>query len=288
MDGMLEGKVAVVAGASRKIGLAIANRFAEAGADLLMVARGRDELELRAKEIAERTGRRAETLSTDLHSLAGGEELIEFAARTYDRLDVLVYNAYVHPTPVGTTLFEISSDDWWVACQAHLVVPFRVCQAFAKRMIDGDGGTILHVGTTGAFLPFPEYSAVYGSTKAALWHLTRYMANWWAPKVRANMIRARSDQRRREPGPSDLPGDAAPDPAAADRAAGRGRRGGAVPRLAGLELHHRPDDLPRRRARRRLPLTRRADRRKRHAPVSARRSSSPATPAATPACRSCP
>jgi len=183
----LEGRTALITGASRNIGAATASAFAEAGADLLIVARGAEALEAKAQEIRARTGRRVVTLAADLALADGIDRLLAVADREFDQVDVLINNAFDTGGTFGRSVIEIEWSDWQRCIGANLEAPFKLSQALARRMCEGRGGSIVNVLTTAAFAPVPTF-APYAATKAGLWSLTRYMARELAPKVRVNAV----------------------------------------------------------------------------------------------------
>ncbi|MBV9993730.1 MAG: SDR family oxidoreductase [Caulobacteraceae bacterium] len=183
----LKGRAALITGASRNIGAATATAFAEAGADLLIVARGADALETKAEELRAATGRRVVTLAADLADADGIERLLETADREFEQIDVLVNNAFDTGDTFRRSILEIDWSDWTRCIGANLEAPFKLSQALARRMLEGRGGSIINVLSTAGFTPLPSFGP-YGTTKAALWMLTRYMAKECAPKVRFNAV----------------------------------------------------------------------------------------------------
>ncbi|MBV9510187.1 MAG: SDR family oxidoreductase [Caulobacteraceae bacterium] len=183
----LAGRAALITGASRNIGAATARAFAEAGADLLLVARGREQLEAVAGEIRGVTGRRVVALAADVGEAEAVDRILETAIREFPALDILVNNAFDTGDTFGRSVLDIDWADWKRCIGANIEAPFKLSQALARRMHDGDGGSIINVLSTAAFAPVPTF-APYAATKAALWMLTRYMAKECAPKVRFNAV----------------------------------------------------------------------------------------------------
>jgi NAD(P)-dependent dehydrogenase (short-subunit alcohol dehydrogenase family) len=181
----LDGQTAIVTGASRNIGAAIAMAMAEAGADLLLVARGREALEASAQRVREATGRRVETVVADVATPEGTERIVAAADEHGLTIDTLVNNAYTNGGTHGTTVFDAGDDAWETVLRTNVMGPARLARAFGRRMLDGDGGSIINVLSGSGFLASPGL-APYGASKAALWMLTRSIAEEGAPKVRAN------------------------------------------------------------------------------------------------------
>jgi NAD(P)-dependent dehydrogenase (short-subunit alcohol dehydrogenase family) len=181
----LDGKVTVVTGASKNIGLEISRAFAQAGATVAMVARGRELLEQRADEIRTQTGASILTFTADVGSKRDVARLIEQVHGRFDQVDTLVNNAYSSGATQGVSVFDIEERSWEETIAANVLGPFRLCQAFGKRMAAGRGGSFINILSGSGLRPSPELTP-YGTTKAALWMMTRYLARECAPKVRAN------------------------------------------------------------------------------------------------------
>lgn len=171
----LDGKVAIVTGASRGLGQGIAVGLAEAGADLALV----DILELdKTKEAIEKTGRKAIPIHADLSSIGCVKLIVEKTVAEYGRIDVLVNNAgIIRRAP----LVEFSEKDWDDVININQKTLFFLSQAVAKVMIEkGSGGKIINTASMLSFqggIRVPSYTA----SKSAVMGLTRLMANELAP-----------------------------------------------------------------------------------------------------------
>jgi NAD(P)-dependent dehydrogenase (short-subunit alcohol dehydrogenase family) len=183
----LDGKVAVVTGASRNVGLEIAREFASAGAAVVMVARDEQRLEARAAEVRAETGAEIVPLAADVTRRDDTDVLADAVAARFDQVDVLVNNAYASGNTYGTHVLDIDDSAWEQTFHANVLGPFRLCRAFGRRMIAGRGGAIINVLSGSAFLPTPQ-NTPYGATKAALWSMTRYLALELAPSIRVNAL----------------------------------------------------------------------------------------------------
>jgi 2-deoxy-D-gluconate 3-dehydrogenase len=173
----LDGKVALVTGASHGIGEAIALAYAEAGADLALVARSLADLE-RVAGLVRQYGRRALVLPADLSDLNAPTLLVERALAELGRLDILA-------TVAGTTrrrpILEVGRDDWDAIVDVNLRGVYFMAQAAARAMIAaGRGGKIVHIASMTSYRGFDGIS-LYGMTKTAILSLTRTMAVEWAP-----------------------------------------------------------------------------------------------------------
>jgi NAD(P)-dependent dehydrogenase (short-subunit alcohol dehydrogenase family) len=184
MEISLEGKVALVTGASRGIGRAIALAYAEAGADVMLTSRKQEALEGVAAEVAE-AGGKAEVFAAH----AGEpEQIAACVAATVERLgrvDILVNNAATNPymgRPIDIDLPRF--DKTW---QVNYRGPVVWAQEAWKASMAAHGGTILNMASVGG-LSVETSIGHYNVTKAALIHLTRTLAADLAPGVRVNAI----------------------------------------------------------------------------------------------------
>jgi NAD(P)-dependent dehydrogenase (short-subunit alcohol dehydrogenase family) len=183
----LDGKVAVVTGASRHIGLEITRAFAEAGGTVVAVARSAELLEQRADEVRRATGATVITCSADVCDRDSTQRLVDDVHDRFTQIDVLVNNAYAAGDTIGVPAFEIPDRDWEVTIAGNIMGPYRLCAGFGRRMLAGRGGSIINVLSGSGFLP-TRWVTPYGSTKSALWMMTRYLANEVAPTVRVNAL----------------------------------------------------------------------------------------------------
>lgn len=192
----LDGQVALVTGASRNLGAAIAASFAAAGADVLMVARGAEQLEEVAHAIRRQSpDRRVETVVADI---AVREEVERLCAQAFDRfgrVDTLVNNAATFGMDEPQNVLDVGDELWGTVLEANLLAPLRLSRTLAGAMLAGRGGSIINVVSGAGLLPnsapghLPAPTvAPYGVSKAALWMLTRYMAAELAPHVRVNAL----------------------------------------------------------------------------------------------------
>jgi len=172
----LEGKVAVVTGAStlHGIGVAIAKRYAGAGASLLLVAEGTaEQLDAAVRECRAMPGAgRVERAIFDLGARGAAEEMIRHADAAFGRVDVLVNNAAARaPVDFG----EYTREQFDRLTSVNIAAPFFASQAVLPIMRRQGGGRIIHIASQLGHVTF-EKRALYGLTKAAVIHLTRSMA----------------------------------------------------------------------------------------------------------------
>ena len=171
----LKGKVAVITGAStpRGIGNAIAKRFAQAGASLLLVAEGTaEQLETAVRECRTLGSGRSESAVFDLADRNAAERMIAHADSVFGRVDVLVNNAGIR---ASVNFGDFTREQFDRVVAVNLAAPFFASQAVLPIMRRQGGGRIIHMASQMGHVTFDQ-RAVYGLTKAALIHLTKSMA----------------------------------------------------------------------------------------------------------------
>lgn len=172
----LTGKVALVTGASRGIGRAVALALARHGADVMVNSRKPEGAEAVAGAIRG-LGRRAAALPADVGDPAAVAQLAEAAAAFAPRLDILVLNAGV--SPVYARAEAVSLEDWRAILDTNLTGAFLCARAFAPRLTARPGGRVLVMASIGALVGLPRLAA-YNATKGGLLQLTRTLALEWA------------------------------------------------------------------------------------------------------------
>lgn len=172
----LEGKTALVAGASRGIGLAIARQMAEAGASVILAARSEDELRARAAEIG---GRALRLDISDPQSVADVAEAVGAP-------DILVN---VAGTNIRKRFEEYSEEEYRLMLETNLNGIVRLTQKIGARMIArGAGGKIITIGSLMSLVGLP-YLTVYAITKGGLAQLTKVLAaEWGRYNIQVNCI----------------------------------------------------------------------------------------------------
>lgn len=173
----LDGQVALVTGASRGLGQAMAVALAEAGADIGLVSNATPSTE--TISMVEAVGRRALPLVCDLATATGAElaGLVEATAERLGRLDILVNNAgIIRRTPA----LEVSADDWNEVIRVNETAPFFLAQAAARVMTAaGTGGRVINTASLLSYQGGINVSS-YTASKHAIAGLTRALANEWA------------------------------------------------------------------------------------------------------------
>jgi 3-oxoacyl-[acyl-carrier protein] reductase len=173
----LENQIALITGAGRGIGRAVAIAFAREGADLTLVARTASELDETAQMIRS-AGHRVVAATADVSRRADVERAVGEALETFGRVDVLVNNAGVQP-PIGP-LWQNDADEWTRAVAVNLFGPMLCIKAVLPGMMERQRGKIINFSGGGATGPRPNFSA-YAASKAALVRLTETLAAELAP-----------------------------------------------------------------------------------------------------------
>jgi NAD(P)-dependent dehydrogenase (short-subunit alcohol dehydrogenase family) len=181
----LTGKVALITGGSRGLGLQMVRAFAQHGADVVISSRKLDACEAAAQEVRA-MGRRA--LAYAAHAARWDEldALMEAAYAEFGRIDILVNNAGMSPAVPSHEVTEQLFDS---VLGLNFKGPFRLASQVAHRMAQGDGGVIINVSSSGALVPLPNV-VPYSGAKAALNAMTVSLAREYGPKVRVNTLSA--------------------------------------------------------------------------------------------------
>jgi NAD(P)-dependent dehydrogenase (short-subunit alcohol dehydrogenase family) len=181
----LTGKKAFVTGASRGIGQVMAVAFAEAGADVALVARGADGLAETAAGV-EAAGRQAFVIPADVTSQ---EQVADAAGTAIDKLgyvDIVVNNAGGSNFMVGFR--DLRLGGWDKIMQLNLNSAVYVCHAFAGHLLDRGQGSVINVASVAGVVSAPTMSP-YGASKAGLISLSKTLAvEWGASGVRVNAL----------------------------------------------------------------------------------------------------
>jgi NAD(P)-dependent dehydrogenase (short-subunit alcohol dehydrogenase family) len=182
--GWFKGRTALITGASRGIGRAIAERFADEGADLLITA-ANESLLLDVAAACRERGARVATLAGDLADPDVSVRLVATAVETFGSLDIVVNNAFWDETLPVT---EASLEGWDRTLRVSLTAPMLIARAAIPAMVARGSGSIVNIGTMRAVTAGHGYAA-YESAKAGLAALTRSIAiDYGARGVRCNCV----------------------------------------------------------------------------------------------------
>ncbi len=179
----LEGKRALITGASHGIGKAIALAYAREGADLVITYRGRETGAQDTAQQIRALGRQAHVIHAEMTALDAG--VVDQAIAALGGLDILVNNA---GGGRGDALLELTLDDWRYTLDLCVTAPFVLGQRAAQHMSTNGGGAIINISSVHSDHVWANDTA-YGVAKAALNRLTKSMAVEWAQfGIRANAI----------------------------------------------------------------------------------------------------
>jgi NAD(P)-dependent dehydrogenase (short-subunit alcohol dehydrogenase family) len=182
MSGRLDGRRALVTGATGGLGSAVAHAFSREGARLALLAR--DEQRLRGLRAA--LGDEHATLTADVGSWSDVEQVVGEAARGLGGLDAVVNAAAIDTSwaPVG----ELPVDEWDRAIDVNLSGTFYVCRAALPHLVEAGGGSIVNLTSVAGLRAWAE-DAAYNASKAGVELLTRTIAVEYGPHgVRANCL----------------------------------------------------------------------------------------------------
>jgi pteridine reductase len=180
----LDEKVALVTGAGRRVGRAIALKFAERGAAVAVHYRtSRAEADAVVAEIADKGGR-AQAFCANLEQVAEIEQMIANILDAFGRIDILVNSASIFgPTPLG----EITERDWDANLDINLKAPFFLSKFAGAAMRRQGAGKIVNLGDWAGIRPYKDYLP-YSVSKSGMIGLTKALAKELAPEVQVNCI----------------------------------------------------------------------------------------------------
>jgi NAD(P)-dependent dehydrogenase (short-subunit alcohol dehydrogenase family) len=182
----LDGKRALITGATKGIGADIARTFAAAGAKLILSGRDREVLQSAESALADSFGAQVATVAIDLAGYDAPLSLAQQAADAFGGLDILVNNAGIsHPAPVIAT----DPDEFDDTIAINLRAPALLASAVGKAMVaQGTGGSIITVASAAALAPLPDHYA-YCASKAGLVMATKVLARELGQYgIRANSV----------------------------------------------------------------------------------------------------
>ena len=179
----LEGKVAMVTGASRGLGRAMAVALAGAGADIVAVASASENAAQTVSDI-EALGRNSKALGCRQDDPADVRRAVRDGIDAFGQVDILVNNAgTIRRAPAE----EYSDEDWSMVMDTNLNGLFQFCRGIGKHMLEREQGKIINIASLLSFsggITVPAYAA----SKGGLLNLTKWLSSTLAPKVRVNSI----------------------------------------------------------------------------------------------------
>jgi 7-alpha-hydroxysteroid dehydrogenase len=180
----LDGRIAIITGAGRGIGRGIALGLAEAGADVVLAARTRADLDDVAAQVTA-LGRRALVVPTDVTDTAALENLVAQTIDTFGRLDIVVNNA---GGAMPRAALDTSEGFLERAFRFNVTAAFTLTKLAARPMVDtAGGGAVVNISSRSASMTQTSFVA-YGAAKAALDRMTKNIAPEFAPRIRVNAI----------------------------------------------------------------------------------------------------
>ncbi|PJZ01676.1 3-oxoacyl-ACP reductase [Bacillus vallismortis] len=172
----LSGKAAIITGAGRGIGRTLAEGLANAGADVVLVARTEEEVNNAANEISKNTGRKTLALVCDVTDAEAVNDTVSTAYEYFGHLDILVNNAGIS---VRETTFDLSEENWDKVMDVNFKSVFLMSKAVGRYMMKQNSGRVINVASVASTLTLSS-GTPYGPSKAGVVQLTRQMANEWA------------------------------------------------------------------------------------------------------------
>ncbi|MGD6847542.1 SDR family NAD(P)-dependent oxidoreductase [Rossellomorea aquimaris] len=170
----LNDKLAVVTGAGRGIGRALSIGLAEAGADVVLLSRTRNDLEDVASEI-EKLGRKAYIIPTDITSREEIRKAIAYIEDQKRSIDILINNAGMN---IRSTALEVTDQEWQTIMDTNLKSAFMMSQETGKHMKEKKQGKIINIASVAGHVAL-RTGVVYASTKAAMIQMTKVLAMEW-------------------------------------------------------------------------------------------------------------
>jgi NAD(P)-dependent dehydrogenase (short-subunit alcohol dehydrogenase family) len=172
----LDGRVALVTGGNRGLGLVMATALADAGADVAVVSRQADQAEKAADGIADQTGRRTLGIGADVTDAEQVGRAVAAVVERFGHVDILLNNAGVN---IRKPIEDFDEASWDLVQNTNLKAPYLCSRAVAPHMKAQQFGRVINVGSMLGVAALPDRSA-YCSSKAGVMQLTRVLALEWA------------------------------------------------------------------------------------------------------------
>jgi NAD(P)-dependent dehydrogenase (short-subunit alcohol dehydrogenase family) len=183
----LDGRLAIVSGATQRIGRAFALAYSRAGAEVVLASRGREKL-VETQRAVETAGGRAHVICADVSKIEEIRQLERGVSKLIEGRDIGL--VLVNCAGFGFTkpALEVTEEDWDRILDVHAKGTFFCCQVFGRRMIDRGYGKIINLSSTWS-ASTDLGKSVYGAAKAGVSYLTAALSTEWAPLgVRVNAI----------------------------------------------------------------------------------------------------
>jgi NAD(P)-dependent dehydrogenase (short-subunit alcohol dehydrogenase family) len=181
----LTGKVALVTGASRGLGLAISRGLLEVGATVIVSSRKIEACESAVAELNESGPGTAHSFALHVGKWDSIEPAVDSIIEQFGSIDIVVNNAGI--APLAENLASVSEGLWDKTIEVNLKGPFRLMAVAGDRMAAAGGGSIINISSIGAERPSPP-EAMYAAAKNGLNALTRAFAQEYGPTVRVNCV----------------------------------------------------------------------------------------------------
>lgn len=173
----LEGKIAVITGGNRGLGLVMANALAEVGASVVIVSRHEDQACASAQQVGVNTGTKSMGIGADVTDSSQVKSLVQRVIDTYGKIDILVNNAGVN---IRRPIEDYEEETWDFVHGVNLKAPYLLSRAVIPYMKQQQSGRIINVSSMLGLVALPERSA-YSSSKGGLIQLTKVLALELAP-----------------------------------------------------------------------------------------------------------
>jgi NAD(P)-dependent dehydrogenase (short-subunit alcohol dehydrogenase family) len=172
----IQGKAAIVTGASGGIGKAVALALAACGADVLLAGRNPERTQEAARQVAA-IGKRGVLFPLEITSRQSAESMAQAAIAEFGRVDILVNCAGMN---IRKEVLQIGDEDWDAVMSVNLKGVLYCCQAVGRLMVEANRGKIISISSISSLLGHPA-RGTYAASKGGLVQLTRVMATEWAP-----------------------------------------------------------------------------------------------------------
>jgi NAD(P)-dependent dehydrogenase (short-subunit alcohol dehydrogenase family) len=173
----LDGKVAFITGGSKGLGKAMALAMADAGANLVIVSRHRDEGQMALEEISERTGAKGMAIEADVRIGEQVEGAVSMALERFGKIDILVTSAGVN---IRHPIEEFPEEEFRDVLDTNLFGTWICCKVVGRHMMERRYGRVITIGSILSVVSIPGRTA-YAASKGGVLQLTRTLALEWAP-----------------------------------------------------------------------------------------------------------